>query len=257
MNLIPIFEPSVPESVIERVAATLREKRLSEGPNVREFEETFARKFNLPHALAINSGTAALHLAVLGAGITAGDEVIIPAQTFVATGLAVLMVGAKPVFADIQPGGPNIDPIDIERRITPRTKAIIVVHYGGYPCDMDEINALSRKHGLKVIEDAAHAVGASYRGEPVGTLGDFAIFSFQAIKQITTGDGGMLICRDVHEHQKSLRRRWFGIDRDKRKPSPLGQPEWDITELGYKYHMNDIGAAMGLAQLEMFDAAFR
>jgi perosamine synthetase len=255
MSLIPIFQPSVPESVVERVAATLRAGWLSEGQHVRKFEEMFARKFNLPHALALNSGTAALHLAVLGAGVGPDDEVIIPAQTFVATATAVLMAGGTPVFADIQPGGPNIDPADVERRITPRTKAIIVVHYGGYPCDMDEINAVAQKHRLKVIEDAAHALGASYRGRPVGALGDFAIFSFQAIKQLTTGDGGMLVCREAEAHQTAYRLRWFGIDRANRKPSPLGQPEWDITELGYKYHMNDVAAAMGLAQLEVFDAA--
>lgn len=255
MNLIPIFQPSVPESVVQRVAATLRAGWLSEGKHVREFEDAFARKFSLPDALALNNGTAALHLAVLGAGVGTGDEVIIPAQTFVATATAILMAGGTPVFADIQHGGPNIDPADVERRITPRTKAIIVVHYGGYPCDMDEINAVAQKHGLKVIEDAAHALGASYRGRPVGALGDFAIFSFQAIKQLTTGDGGMLVCREAEAHQTAYRRRWFGIDRANRKPSPLGQPEWDITELGYKYHMNDVAAAMGLAQLEVFDAA--
>jgi perosamine synthetase len=192
---------------------------------------------------------------VLGAGVRQGDEVIIPAQTFVATATAVLMAGGTPVFADIQPGGPNIDSTDIESRISPRTKAIIVVHYGGYPCDMDEINAVARKHGLKVVEDAAHALGASYRGRPIGSIGDFAIFSFQAIKQLTTGDGGMLVCRDAEDHQTAYRRRWFGIDRANRKPSSLGQPEWDITELGYKYHMNDMVAAIGLAQLEVFDSA--
>ena len=255
MNIIPIFQPSVPESVVQRVAATLRAGWLSEGKHVREFEETFARQFRLPQALALNNGTAALHLAVLGAGVGPGDEVIIPAQTFVATGTAVLMAGGTPVFADIQPGGPNIDPADVVQRVTPRTKAIIVVHYGGYPCDMDEINAVARQHGLIVIEDAAHALGASYRGKPVGALGDFAIFSFQAIKQLTTGDGGMLVCRDAAAHQTAYRRRWFGIDRANRKPSALGQPEWDITELGYKYHMNDVAAAMGLAQLEIFAAA--
>ena len=130
-----------------------------------------------------------------------------------------------------------------------------MVHYGGYPCDMDEINAIAERHRLKVIEDAAHALGASYRGRPVGSLGGFAIFSFQAIKQLTTGDGGMLVCREADAHQTACRRRWFGIDRVNRKPSPFGQPEWDIVELGYKYHMNDIAAAMGLAQLEVFDAA--
>lgn len=255
LSMIAIFQPRVPESVVEQVAATLRDGWLSEGRRVREFEEAFVHKFNLPRALALNSGTAALHLAVLGAGVGRGDEVIVPAQTFVATATAVLMAGGTPVFADIQSGSPNIDPSDVERRITPQTKAIIVVHYGGYPCDMDEINAVAQRHELKVIEDAAHALGARYRGRPVGTLGDFAIFSFQAIKQLTTGDGGMLVCREARTYQNAYRLRWFGIDRANRKPSPLGQPEWDITELGYKYHMNDVAAMMGLAQLAVFDTA--
>lgn len=253
--MIPIFQPSVAPAVVDRVCETLRAGWLSEGRHVKAFEDTFCRQFSLPHALALNSGTAALHLAVLGAGIKEGDEVITPAQTFVATAMAILYARATPVFADILSGGPNVDPADVERRITPRTKAIMVVHYGGYPCDMDEINAIAARHKLKVIEDAAHALGASYQGRPVGNLGDFSIFSFQAIKQMTTGDGGMLVCRNADDHQTAYRRRWFGIDRANRKPSPLGQPEWDITELGYKYHMNDVAAAMGLAQLELFGAA--
>jgi len=253
--MIPIFQPSVAPSVVDRVCETLRAGWLSEGRHVKAFEEAFCRQFGQPRALALNSGTAALHLAVLGAGVGRGDEVITTAQTFVATAIAVLYAGATPVFADIQPGGPNIDPADIERRITARTKAILVVHYGGCPCDMDEINAIAARHRLKVIEDAAHALGASYRGQPAGSLGDFSIFSFQAIKQLTTGDGGMLVCRSADDHQAAYRRRWFGIDRANRRPSPLGQPEWDITELGFKYHMNDVAAAMGLAQLELFAAA--
>ena len=252
--MIPIIKPSVPEAAVERVAAALRGGWLSEGKHVKQFESAFSAKFRVPHALALNSGTAALHLALLSAGVGSGDEVILPAQTFVATATAVLQAGGIPVFADLQPGGPNLDPCDVDRRGTPRTKAIVVVHYGGYPCDMDEINALAECRGIKVIEDAAHALGASYRGRPVGTLGDFAIFSFQAIKQLTTGDGGMLVCRNAADHQTAYRRRWFGIDRANRKPSPLGAPEWDIAELGFKYHMNDIAATMGLAQLEVFDA---
>lgn len=252
---IPLFSPNVEESVVNCVAATLRSGCLGEGRYVREFEGAFARKFNLPTALALNSGTAALHLALLGSDVGPDTEVIIPAQTFVATATAVLMAGGTPVFADIQPGGPNIAPDDIERRITKRTRSIIVVHYGGYPCDMDDICAIAHRHGLTVIEDAAHALAASYRGRPVGTLGDFAAFSFQAVKQLTTCDGGMLVCRDDVSHQAARLRRWFGIDRLNGSPSPLGQPEWNINELGYKYHMNDVAASMGLAQLDVFDKA--
>jgi perosamine synthetase len=252
--MIPIFKPSVPEAVVQRVADTLRAGWLSEGKQVKAFEDEFCRKFRLPRALAVNSGTSALHLAVLGAGVEPGDEVITTAQTFVATALAVLYAQGTPVFADIELGGPNIDAADIERRITPRTKAILLVHYGGYPCDMAEILAIASRRRLKVIEDAAHALGATYHDRPVGGLADFGIFSFQAIKQVTTGDGGMLVCGNAADHQTSYRRRWFGIDRANRKTSDLGQPEWDISELGYKYHMNDVAAAMGIAQLAAFDA---
>lgn len=251
--MIPLFQPRVRDAVVDRVAATLRGGWLSEGKVVKSFEEEFSRHLKLPNALALNSGTAALHLALLAAGVKSGDEVITTTQTFVATAMSVLYVGAKPVFADIHRGGPNIDPADIERRITPRTRAIIVVHYGGYPCDMDEINAVAGAHRLPVIEDAAQAIGASYKGRSVGSLGDFSIFSFQAIKQLTTGDGGMLVCRDSEAYQQAYRQRWFGIDRRNRVPSELGQPEWDITEVGYKYHMNDIVAAMGLAQMEFLE----
>ncbi len=254
-SLLRVFDPSVPEAGIAAVVATLRSGRMSEGGGVRVFEEQFRRRFALPNALALNSGTAALHLAMLGAGVGPGDEVITTAQTFVATAMAVLYVGAIPVFADLATGGPNIDPADVERRVTPRTKAIVVVHYGGYPCDMDEIRAVAERHSLVVVEDAAHALGATYHGAPIGSLGDFAAFSFQAIKQLTTGDGGMLVCADEDRHREALRRRWFGIDRERRTMSELGEPEWDIREVGHKYHMNDIAASLGLAQLESFGAA--
>ena len=253
--MITMFQPSVPERAVERVAACLRQGWISEGRVVREFEAAFAEAFALPNALAVNSGTAALHLALLGAGVASDDEVITTAQTFVATPMAVRYVGAIPVFADIVAGGPNIDPADIARRISERTRAIVVVHYGGYPCDMDEISSLAEQHGLAVIEDAAHALGATYKGRPVGALGDFGAFSFQAIKQLTTGDGGMLTCRDPSHHRHSRRRRWFGIDRDLRATSELGEPVWDISEVGYKYHMNDITATLGLSQLETFEAS--
>jgi perosamine synthetase len=228
---------------------------IGEGKAVAAFEKGFASRFKLSHALALNSGTAALHLALLGANVRPGDEVITTAQTFVATAMAVLYVGAHPVFADLVPGGPNIDPADVARAVTSRTKAIVVVHYGGYPCDMDEILAVAERHGLAVIEDAAHALGATYHGRPVGSFGDFGVFSFQAIKQLTTGDGGMLVCSDEDRHREALRRRWFGIDRERRTASELGESEWDIREVGYKYQMNDIAASLGLAQLESFEVA--
>ncbi|MHB9004822.1 MAG: DegT/DnrJ/EryC1/StrS family aminotransferase [Coriobacteriia bacterium] len=253
--MIRMFEPTVSETAVQRVSDCLRSGWIGEGKGVRAFEEAFSRKFGLPISLALNSGTAALHLAMLGAGVGPGDEVITTAHTFVATAMTVLQVGAVPVFADLMPGGSNIDPADVERRIGPQTKAIVIVHYGGYPCEMDEFRSIAASRGVALIEDAAHALGATYRSEPVGAFGDFAAFSFQAIKQLTTGDGGMLVCADENRHREALKRRWFGIDRERRVPSELGEAEWDIREIGFKYHMNDIAASMGLAHLETFDAA--
>lgn len=253
--MISLFDPQVPESVIGAVAGVLRAGRLSEGPIVKSFETRFCSKFGLDRALALNSGTSALHLALLVAGVGPGDEVVTTAQTFVATALAIRYVGAEPVFADLEVGSANVDPVDIAARVTPRTRAILVVHYGGYPCDMDAIAAVAQQHGIALIEDAAHALGATFHGRPVGTLGDAACFSFQAIKPMTTGDGGMLVCGRPEWHEHAYRLRWFGIDRNRRRPSEEGEPEWDITEVGFKYHMNDISAAMGLAQVEFVEAA--
>lgn len=251
-GMIRMFQPTLSEAAIRRAQACMQSGWIGEGKAVAAFEKGFADTFGFSHALAVNSGTAALHLALLGAGVRPGDEVITTAQTFVATAMAVLLVGAQPVFADLASGGPNIDPADAERRLTSRTRAIVVVHYGGYPCDMDEFRTVGARHGLVIVEDAAHALGATYRGRPVGSLGDFGAFSFQAIKQLTTGDGGMLACADEEKHREALRQRWFGIDRERRTTSELGEPEWDIREVGYKYQMNDIAASLGLAQLESF-----
>jgi perosamine synthetase len=252
---IPLFQPKVDEASVERVTQTLRSGWISEGRQVAEFEQALCRQFGFPRALAVNSGTSALHLALLALGVGPGDEVITTAQTFVATALAILYCGATPVFADLEEGSPNLDPAEIGRRAGPRTKAVLLVHYGGEPCDMDAVNREARARGLAVVEDAAHALGARYRSRPVGTLGDASIFSFQAIKPLTTGDGGLVVCADAAAHQKAYRLRWFGIDRAGRTPSELGQPEWPITELGYKYHMNDLTASLGLGQLEGFAAA--
>ena len=159
------------------------------------------------------------------------------------------MCDAAPVFADIQPFTGNIDPVSVRAKITARTKAIMPVHWGGYPCDMDEINAIARDHDLAVIEDAAHALGALYKGRPVGALSRFTAFSFQAIKHLTTGDGGALCCLDEGDFQEARCRRWFGIDRDRHQPSILGERVYDLERLGFKYHLNNLAAAVGLGNL--------
>jgi perosamine synthetase len=243
---------TVSEAAISNALATLRSGFLSEGKQVKGFEQELAARLGLARPVALNSGTAALHLALEIAGVQAGDEVIIPPQTFIATGMAVLMAGATPVFADIQSGTGNIDPESVRKKISHKTKAIIPVHWAGYPCDLDEINEIAGGHNLVVIEDAAHALGASYRGKPIGAISRFTCFSFQAIKHLTTGDGGALCCLRPEDEQCARVRRWFCIDRDNSPPSFLGERAYDADEVGYKYHLNDLGAAIGLGNLQVF-----
>jgi perosamine synthetase len=243
------FHTHVSERAIQLAEETLRSGFLSEGKRVHQFEEELTRLLGLPNPVAVNSGTSALHLALEVAGVSQGDEVILPPQTFIASGLAILMCNATPVFADVQPRTGNIDPASIRAHVTPRTKAIMPVHWAGYPCDMDEINAVAGEHGLAVVEDAAHALGATYKGRPVGSLSRFTAFSFQAIKHVTTGDGGLVCCLDDADFRELRRRRWFGIDRERDQPSILGERIYDLDVVGYKYHLNDLAAAVGLGNL--------
>ena len=252
-RVLQVLRVNVYEEAIERAVAVLRSGYIGQGPVAKELEEYFRQVSGTPWNTTVNSGTSALHLAVILAGVDAGDEVITTAQTMMATSHAVLMQRATPIFADVQPLTGNIDPKDIEHRITKHTKAIIVVHWAGYPCDMDEIHAIAQKHNLVVIEDAAHAIGAKYKGRPVGSMSPFTCFSFQAVKHITGGDGGMLSMLKETDNAEASRLRWFGIDREKRKPTLLGEHEWNVTRLGYKYHMNDIAAALTLGNLKHLD----
>lgn len=247
---IPIFAVYVSDRAIERMVETLKSGYIGDGPVVREFESKVVRYTHAAHTVAVNSGTSALSLALDLCGVGAGDEVITTAQTFVATSHVILAAHATPVYADVQYLTGNLDPSDIEHRITPRTRAIMPVHWGGYPCDMDEILAIARRHSLPVIEDAAQALGAVYRDRPVGSISPITCLSFQAIKQLTTVDGGMLCIQDESMAEAARRRRWFGIDRTKRKPTLLGEPEWDISEIGYKYHMNDVMASLGTVHMD-------
>ena len=253
MNPINIYNTYINPNAIYQIGEVLKSTMLSEGKLVKQFENTLHEQLGILNPIAVNSGTTALHLALLLANVKAGDEVIIPAQTFVATGLAVLYVGAIPVFADINYLDGNIDPISIKSKITNKTKAIIPVHWGGYPCDMDAINTIAKENNLIVIEDAAHAIGATYYGKPIGSLSDFTCFSFQAIKHITTGDGGALACQNPEIANKALVKRWFGIDRNNAPLSILGERQYNISTIGYKYHLNDYNAALGLSNLIGFE----
>ena len=244
---IPLFRPYVPKKAIEFVSDTLNSRWIGEGPKVKEFEIKFQKflKSN-SECVAVNSGTAALHLAYILAGVKKGDEVICPLFTCTATNLPILYQGAKPVFCDIAENSLNINIEDIESLITKKTKAISVVDYGGLPNDYEEIRKICDKYELKLISDCAHCVDGEYKNKPIHEWADFTIYSFQAIKTLTTGDGGILICNNEENTKLARKIRWFGIDREKKQS---GIWENDVTNLGYKYHMNDISASIGLASL--------
>jgi len=248
---IVLFHPHVSELARKMVYDQLGTRWIGQGPSVERFEAEFSAKFcgGLPTA-AVGSGTDALHLAYLLAGIKAGDEVITPLFTCTATNIPLLYIGARPVFADILPRSLNMDVDHVRRLVTKRTRAIVCVHYGGLPCDMDELRAIADEAGIPVIEDAAHAVGASYKGRSIGSISDFTMFSFQAIKHITTGDGGMLAIKDTGLLPKAKRVRWFGIDREGKQKAIWDN---DIWEMGFKYQMTDISAALGLAALQEWE----
>ena len=248
---IVLFYPHVSELAKKSVMETLDSRWIGEGPKVKLFEENFSKKFgsNFP-AIAVGSGTDAIHLSYILAGLKPGDEVIAPVFTCTATNIPILYMGVKIKFADIDIDTMNIDINHVRQLMTEKVKAIICVHYGGLPCEMDELKNIAEEWKIPIIEDAAHAVGAKYKGVYVGSISDFTIFSFQAIKHITTGDGGMVIIKDKEMVDKAERIRWFGIDR---KAKQGGIWENDITEVGYKYQMTDIAAAMGIVALDEFE----
>ena len=248
-NHLNIYNTYIAKESMQSVKQVLDSTFISEGKLVKEFEKQLSEYLAIHNPVALNSGTTALHLALDLAGIKEGDEVILPAQTFVATGLVILQQKAKPVFADINYEDGNISIESIKKKITSKTKAIMCVHWGGYPCDMDEIQALALEHNLIVIEDAAHALGATYKNKAIGSISDYTCFSFQAIKHVTTGDGGAISIKNNNKYTEALTKRWFGINRDASFPTDLGERSYNIETLGYKYHLNDYAAALGLANL--------
>lgn len=248
---IVLFRPNVPKKGLEYIAKVLDSRWIGQGPRVDEFEKKFEESFGAGNAaISCGSGTDALHLAYLLAGVKPGDEVICTVFTCTASNLPALYIGATPIFADIVPSTLNIDPKHVRSLITKKTKAIVFVDYGGLPAELDELLAISKEFGIPLIEDAAHALGATFKNRPIGSISDYTIFSFQAIKHITTGDGGMLMIKDPAKVEEAKRLRWFGIDRNSKFH---GIWENDIHEVGFKYQMNDIAAALGLAALEEFD----
>lgn len=239
-------DPYITEDDVKAVAAAVRNKRLSQGKYVEKFEKAFSDYVKSTHALTVANGTAALHLALLSVGVESGDEVILPSFTFVASSNCALYVGAKPVFVDINPCTFNIDPQKIEKATSPRTKAIIVVHYGGQPADMDPILRIAEKHGLHVIEDAAEAHGATYRNRMAGSIGSVGCFSFYPNKNMTTGEGGMVVTNSRQIAEKIRLLRSHGQD-----------SRYHHIMIGYNYRMTDIQAALGLAQLRKLDLIVR
>lgn len=255
---LPYGRQWIDEDDIQAVVEVLRSDFLTTGPKVGEFEKAFAAKVGAKYAVAVSNGTAALHAAAFTAGIGAGDEVITTPLTFAASANCILYQGGKPVFADIDSKTYNIDCQGIRKKITEKTKAIIPVHFTGQPVDLDEIHAIAKEHNLVVIEDAAHALGAEYKGKKIGGLSDLTIFSFHPVKHITTGEGGMVTTNNPEYYRKLLLFRSHGITRDQ---SLLKRNEgrWYYEQqlLGYNYRMTDIQAALGISQLRKLEKFVR
>jgi dTDP-4-amino-4,6-dideoxygalactose transaminase len=251
---LPFYMPDIAEDEIQAVMETLRSGWLTTGVRVRQFEEDFAHYVGSQHAVAVNSGTAALHLALDAVGVKEGDEVLVPTMTFAATAEVVLYFRAKPVLVDCRHDTMNLDPDQIEKVITSRTKAIIPVHIGGQPCDMDRILEIARERHLKVIEDAAHALPTRYRGRLVGTIGDITCFSFYATKTITTGEGGMATTDNPEWAERMRIMSLHGISHDAwKRYTAEGSWYYEILYPGYKYNLTDVAASLGIQQLKKAD----
>lgn len=249
-EMLPYAQQWIDEDDIASVVEVLRGEFLTTGPGVSEFEEKFAHYVGAKYAVAVANGTAALHAAVFAAGIGPGDEVITTPITFAASANCVLYQGGKVVFADIKPADWNIDPEEMANKLTGRTRAVIPVHFTGRPADLRKIHEIAGEHGLVVIEDAAHALGASYQGEKIGGLSHMTIFSFHPVKHITTGEGGMITTNDPELYKKLIKFRNHGITRDGRELRKDDGPwYYEMQVLGYNYRLTDIQAALGIRQL--------
>jgi perosamine synthetase len=249
-TLLPYGRQSIKEDDIQAVVDVLRSDWLTTGPKVAEFEEAFAGWVGAKHAVSFSSGTAALHGAAFAAGLKPGDEAITTPMTFAATANCVLYQGAIPVFADVSADTLNLNPERVEQRITTRTRAILPVDYAGHPADLDAMKELASRHGLVVIEDASHALGAEYKSRPVGSVADMTVFSFHPVKHLATGEGGM-VTTDRPDYAETLRRfRNHGISSDARQRQSAGQWHYEMVLLGFNYRLTDIACALGLSQLK-------
>lgn len=257
-DFIIFGQPLIEQEEINEVVDSLRKCWIGTGPKVARFENAFQEYKGVKYAAAVGSCTAGLFLALKALDIGEGDEVITTAMTFVATVNSIVHTGARPVLCDIDPVTWNIDPNEIEKKITKRTKAIIPVHFAGRPCDMDAIMYLARKHSLNVIEDCAHAIETEYKGKKAGTFGDFGVFSFYATKNITTGEGGMVISEDQEKIDRIKRLALHGLSRDAwSRFSDSGYQHYYAEEPGYKFNMMDLQAAIGIHQLKKIEQFYQ
>ena len=250
----PYGRQCIEQDDIDAVVEVLRSDYVTTGPAVTDFEKAVAEYTGAKYAVAVANGTAALHVACLAAGLTEGDEVITTPITFAASANCALYCGATPVFADIEADTYNIDPVEIEKKITERTKAIIAVHFTGQPCKMDEIHAIAKKHNLLVIEDAAHALGADYKGKKIGSISDMTTFSFHPVKHITTGEGGMITTNSKELYERLILFRSHGITRNEEMLTKNeGGWYYEQLDLGYNYRITDIQCALGISQMKKLD----
>ncbi len=253
-EFLPFHTPDIGEEEVTEVVQVLRSGWLTTGTKAKQFENEFAAMVGARHAIAVNSCTAALHLALEALGVREGDEVIVPTMTFAATAEVVTYLKAKPVLVDSTPDTLNISPDAVEQAITPRTKAIVPVHFAGHPCEMSWIHAVAQAHNLAVVEDAAHALPARYRGKMIGSLSDLTCFSFYATKNITTGEGGMVTTDDADLAARVRIMSLHGLSRDAwSRYTAQGSWYYEILSPGFKYNLTDIAAALGLAQLAKCD----
>lgn len=257
LEAVPAFLPygkqEIDEADIAAVVEALTSGWLTTGPRVPQFEKAFADHCGAREAVAVNSGTAALHCAMRAIGVHTGDEVIVPALTFAASANAAIYEGGTPIFADVEPDTLLIDPVSVALKITPRTKAIVAVDYAGQPADYDALRDLAKGRGIRIIGDACHAPGATYYGRKTGTLADISCFSFHPVKHMTTCEGGMAVTGDAHLAAHMRRFRNHGIDSDHRSREASGAHAYDMSELGYNYRLPDVQCALGMAQLPRLD----
>ncbi len=247
-------QPIIEQAEIDEVTDSMRSAWLGTGPKAAEFERRVAEYKAVPHAIGLNSCTAGLHLACVVLGLEPGDEIITTPMTFCATINAIVHAGAKPVLADVDPVTMNIDPELVRRAITPRTKAILPVHFAGRPCAMDKLMAIAKQYDLRVIEDCAHAIETEHRGQKAGTIGDLGVLSFYSTKNIVTGEGGVILTHDAKLAQRIKSMGLHGMSSDAwRRFSDDGYQHYDVEEIGFKYNMMDLQAAIGLHQIKRVD----